>query len=137
VKVGEYVNKQLNKRGIIRLWLVQFAVTLIFAALCAVLFNIKAAISALLGGIVCIIPNACFAYKLFKYQGARAAKQIVDSFYKGEALKIILSVLLFTAVFVLCRITPFAFFASYILVLMTHWFAPWIIVNKLNRPESD
>jgi len=131
------VNKQLNKRGIMKLWIVQLTITLIIATICAIVFNINAAISALLGGIVCIIPNAYFACKIFKYQGARAAKQIVNSFYKGEALKIILSILLFTAVFVLCRITPLAFFVSYILVLMTHWFAPWIIVNKLNRPESD
>lgn len=137
VKLGEYVNKQLNKRGIIRLWLIQLGITLIIAALCALLSNMNAAISALLGGMVCIIPNAYFASTVFKHQGARAAKQIVNSFYKGEALKIILSIFLFTLVFVYCRITPFAFFASYILVLMTHWFAPWIIVNKLNRPESD
>lgn len=131
------MNKQLNKRGIIRLWLVQLGITFFLSVLFAIIFNITAAGSALLGGLVCIIPNAFFASKLFKYQGARAAKQIVNSFYKGEALKIFLSIFLFTAVFVLCRITPLAFFASYILVLMTHWFAPWIIVNKQNRPESD
>ncbi|KTD44874.1 F0F1 ATP synthase subunit I [Legionella quateirensis] len=131
------MNKQLNKRGIMRLWLVQLGITLVLAALCAIVFNIKAASSALLGGIVCIIPNAYFASKLFRHQGARAAKQIVNSFYKGEAVKIILSIFLFTAVFVFFKITPLAFFTSYILVLMTHWFAPWIIVNKQNRPESD
>ncbi|WP_298624170.1 F0F1 ATP synthase subunit I [uncultured Legionella sp.] len=131
------MNKQLNKRGIIRLWLVQLSITIVLAALCAIVFNINAASSALLGGLVCIIPNAYFASKLFKHQGARAAKQIVSSFYKGEAAKIILSICLFTAVFILFKITPLAFFTSYILVLMTHWFAPWIIVNKQNRPESD
>lgn len=131
------MNKQLSKRGIMRLWMVQLGITLFLAALCAIVFNINAGSSALLGGLVCIIPNAYFAYKLFKHQGARAAKQIVNSFYKGEAFKLILSIFLFTAVFRLCRITPLAFFASYILVLMTHWFAPWIIVNKQNRPESD
>jgi ATP synthase protein I len=131
------VNKQLNKRGIKRLWLVQLAITLCLAVLWAVVLGLNAATSALLGGLVYIIPNIYFANKLFKYQGARAAKQIVNSFYKGEALKIILSIVLFTAVFVLCKITPLAFFTSYILVLMTHWFAPCIIVNKQNRPESD
>jgi ATP synthase protein I len=102
-----------------------------------VIFGANAAGSALLGGMVCIIPNAYFARKLFKYQGARSAKQIVNSFYKGEAIKMILSIALFTAVFVYVKITPLAFFASYIMVLMTHWFAPLIIVNKQNRPESD
>ncbi|MBI2786630.1 MAG: ATP synthase subunit I [Legionella longbeachae] len=111
--------------------------TLVFATLCALIYGTNAAISALLGGMVCIVPNAYFAYKLFKYQGARSAKKIVNSFYKGEALKIIISILLFTAVFISFRITPLAFFVSYIMILMTHWFAPLIIVNKQNRPESD
>lgn len=100
-------------------------------------YDIKASASALLGGLVYIIPSAYFAFKLFKYQGARAARQIVNSFYKGEAAKIFLSMLLFTLVFALCRVNPLAFFTSYILLLMTHWISPWIIVNKQNRPESD
>ncbi|MCW8399096.1 F0F1 ATP synthase subunit I [Legionella sp. PATHC038] len=131
------MNKQLSKRGIVRLWYVQSGVTLVFAALCALVYGTNAASSALLGGVVCIVPNAYFASKLFKYQGARSAKQIVNSFYKGEALKIIISIFLFTAVFLLFKITPLAFFVSYIMIQMTHWFAPLIIVNKQNRPESD
>ncbi|HHF7375388.1 F0F1 ATP synthase subunit I [Legionella bozemanae] len=131
------MNKQLSKRGIVRLWLVQSSVTLVFAAFCALIYDINAASSALLGGMVCIVPNAYFASKLFKYQGARSAKKIVNSFYKGEALKIVISVFLFTAVFLLFKITPLAFFGAYIMILMTHWFAPLIIVNKQNRPESD
>jgi ATP synthase protein I len=131
------VNKQLSKRGIVRLWLLQTGVTLAFSTLCALLYGVNAAGSALLGGIVCIVPNAYFARKLFQYHGARAAKQIVNSFYKGEALKIVMSIFLFTAVFLLFKITPLAFFSSYIMILMTHWFAPLIIVNKQNRFESD
>ncbi|MGL5741917.1 MAG: ATP synthase subunit I [Legionella sp.] len=131
------MNKQLSKRGIVRLWLVQLGVTLIIATVSAIALNANAAISALLGGMVCFVPNAYFAIKLFKYEGARSARQIVNSFYKGEALKIVISVFLFTAVFLLFKITPLVFFASYIMILMTHWFAPLIIVNKQNRPESD
>ena len=113
-----------------RLWLLQITIVLALAAFCAIVLSIDVALSILLGGLVAIIPNAYFASKLFKYEGARAARQIVSSFYKGEALKITLSALLFTAVFMFCHVVPLAFFASYILVLMTHWFAPWIIVNK-------
>ncbi|KTD57170.1 ATP synthase subunit I [Legionella sainthelensi] len=130
------MNKQLSKRGIVRLWLVQISVTLVFAAFCVLAYSANAGISALLGGVVCIIPNAYFATKLFKYQGARSARQIVNSFYKGEALKIFISIFLFTVVFLFFKITPLAFFVSYIMILMTHWFAP-LIINKQNRPESD
>lgn len=131
------MNQQLSKRKIVRLWLIQLAVTLVLSVFCLLKYTVNAGLSALLGGLVYIIPNAYFASKLFKHQGARAAKQIVSSFYKGEALKIVLSIFLFTAVFVLFRITPLAFFLSYITVLMTHWLAPLIIVNKLNGPQSD
>ena len=131
------MNKKLSKRGIVRLWLVQLGVTLIFAVLCAIMYSTNAATSALLGSVVYLIPNAYFASKLFKHQGAHSARQIVNSFYKGEALKIIISIFLFTLVFRLLEITPLAFFISYIMMIMTHWFAPLIVVNKENRPESD
>ncbi|WP_238589465.1 ATP synthase subunit I [Legionella cincinnatiensis] len=114
----------------------QISVTLVFTVFCVLAYGANAAISALLGGMVCIIPNAYFAIKLFKYHGARSARQIVNSFYKGEALKIFISIFLFTAVFLFFKITPLAFFVSYIMILMTHWFAP-LIINKQNRPESD
>jgi ATP synthase protein I len=118
------------KHGIIRFWFLQLGLVILLTSFCAIKYNANAALSACLGGLIAIIPNALFANKLFKYQGARAAKQIVSSFYKGEALKIGLTILLFTLVFILCKITPLAFFVSYILVLMTHWLTPWIIVNK-------
>lgn len=124
------MNKRLNKHSIIRFWLVQLGLVLLLAVFFAVMFNINSAFSALLGGLVCIIPNALFARKLFKYQGAHAARQIVNNFYKGEALKIVVSIILFTLVFMFCKITPLAFFAAYVLLQMSHWFAPWIIVNK-------
>lgn len=131
------MNKQQNRRGLKRLLVVQIGTILIFALLCLLVFGVNASSSAVLGGVVCIVPNAYFASRIFKYQGARAAKQIVNSFYKGEALKIIMSMFLFTAVFISFRITPLAFFGGYIAVQITHWFAPWLIVHKQNRPESD
>lgn len=124
------MNKQLHARGIRRLWLIQFGVVFFVTLLCALFYGVKVANSVVLGGLVCLIPNMYFASNLFKYRGAQAAKQIVSSFYKGEALKIVMSMFLFTIVFVLCRINPIAFFASYSVVLITHWFTPWIIVNK-------
>jgi ATP synthase protein I len=129
--LGKYVNRHSSWRGIIRLWLLQFGVTLALAMLCTLAFGLNAGGSVILGGLVCIIPNMYFAIKLFRHQGARAIKQIVNGFYVGEALKIMLTMILFTVVLVLFRITPLAFFGSYFTILMTHWFAPWIIGNKL------
>lgn len=86
-----------------------------------------AAYSALLGGAVSILPNVYFAKKLFRYQGAHAAKQIVRNFYKGEAGKLLLSAVLFAIVFTSFNIVPLVFFIVYMVTQMMFWFAPLII----------
>ena len=84
----------------------------------------------MLGGIVAIVPSALFAKNMFRYQGARAARQIVKSFYFGEALKILSTAILFALVFIVYKVAPLAFFFTYIMVLMTYWLAPLLFANK-------
>lgn len=131
------MTRQLVLRGIFRLWLIQLILTAGFCILSTVIYGRDYGVSSLLGGLVCIVPNIWFAIKLFKYRGAHAAKRIVNSFYKGEAGKIIISVILFAAVFSLVKVKPLFFFVSYILILITHWFAPLIIDNNQHRLKSD
>ncbi|WED42958.1 ATP synthase subunit I [Legionella cardiaca] len=123
--------------GIKRFLLAQLAASLLITLGLLLIWGEKEAISALLGGLVAIIPSALFAKKLFRHQGARAARQIVKSFYLGEALKIVSTIALFTFVFMSFKIAPLAFFLTYIVVLMSHWFAPLFFANKQNRPKSD
>ena len=131
------MDNQQGVRGARRLFACQFAVTLLLAVLAMLFSGVIAAESAILGGLVCILPNAYFARKLFRYNGAGAAKKIVDSFYRGEALKIFLSIALFTLVFKFFIIVPLIFFAVYIVTQMVFWFSPLIFVNNYNGPESD
>lgn len=131
------VKNQQGLRGARRLFIGQLGVSILIAIALTCFAGTKAGLSAILGGLVSAIPNAVFAIKLFQYQGARAAKQIVNSFYIGEVLKIILSIVLFALVFIFFKIVPLVFFATYIVVQMMVWFAPLIFDNKQNRPESD
>ena len=48
--------------------------------------------SLLLGGLVAVVPQAYFAVKVFRYSGARSARQIARSSYVGEVGKFALSV---------------------------------------------
>ncbi|MDP1602499.1 MAG: ATP synthase subunit I [Legionella sp.] len=129
-------NKQ-NMQGIKRLLALQFILCVLITACVLLAYGFQSAISALLGGLVAFIPSALFAVKFFRHQGARAARQIVKDFYVGEFLKILSSILLFTLVFIVFEVVPLAFFLTYIAVVMTHWFAPLILDNKQNGPESD
>ena len=131
------MKNQQGLQGAKRLLAWQLGITLLLASIAIVVSGLTAAVSALLGGSVSIVPNAYFARKLFRHQGAHAAKQIVSSFYKGEASKIALSIVMFALVFKFFIITPLIFFIVYIVVQMLFWFAPLIFATKQNRPESD
>ena len=128
-----------NRQGIQsaqRLLLIQLGVTVLIATIVLLISNATDATSAIVGGMVCLVPNVYFASKVFEYNGVRAARQIVNGFYKGEALKLMLSVALFAMVFKFLKVNPLVFFVAYIAAQMVYWFAPLIIVNK-NRLKRD
>ena len=110
--------------------MLQTVIILLIALIAAIKSGEKAALSALLGGLIAVIPHALFAVIYFRSSGARAAKQIVTDFYKGEAVKIFLSVGLFALVFVTYSIAPGAFFLTYITVQLTYWLTPWFMVEN-------
>ena len=69
-----------------RLLLAQLAMAVLFP-LVLLPFGTIAALSAALGGIACLVPGLAFAYRAFRFSGARSAKKILQSFYSGEAIK--------------------------------------------------
>ena len=77
----------------------QAALAVVLTAL-ALLKGREAAIAMGLGAGIAIAGSLYFALQAFRHAGARQAPQIVRSFYKGEAGKFIITVLLFAAVFV-------------------------------------
>lgn len=128
-----------NRQGVEgakRLLVFQLCWTLLAVSIAWLLLSDTAAISAGLGGLVSVVPNAYFARQLFQYQGARQARQIVNRFYKGEAMKLLLTVVLFAMVFKWVVIIPLVFFIVYITTQMVFWFSP-LIFNNQNRPERD
>jgi ATP synthase protein I len=73
-----------------------FAVVLITFAL---IKGTGAATAVGLGAGIAVVGNSYFVLQAFRYAGAGQASQIVRSFYKGEAGKFVITVLLFAAVF--------------------------------------
>jgi ATP synthase protein I len=73
--------------------------------------------SALVGGLIAIIPNMLFAYKAFKYAGAQASEKVVDSFFSGVKLKMALMALLLALAFKFLVLLPVPFFVVFSLVL--------------------
>ncbi|ASP37888.1 ATP F0F1 synthase subunit I [Bacterioplanes sanyensis] len=103
--------------------LIQLVVTLIVALL-AWLHSDVAAGSALLGGLLCALPNAYFIWRVFRFTGARSTPRIVQSLYRGEAWKFLLTAMGFAVVFI--HVEPLnylALFAGYLTVQLGHVFS--------------
>lgn len=81
--------------------------------------------SALLGGLIFLLPHGYFALKAFRYSGARSAKKIMSSFYQGEAGKLILCAISFTMVFKWIQpLDIAALFLTFAIMLVTNWLTP-------------
>ena len=98
------------------------------------LFLVKGPVSAgsaLLGGLVFILPNAYFTSRAFRFQGARSAKKIVHSIYKAEVIKLASTAFLFVLVFYFIKpLDPFGLFAAFIGTQAVSWVAAARLTHK-------
>jgi len=86
--------------------------------------------SALLGGLIGIIPNIVFALKAFRYAGAKSAKKVVESFFSGVKIKMVLTAILFSLVFKFLVIQPIPFFGMFCLVMVMPLLQPIFLKEK-------
>ena len=83
--------------------------------------------SILAAGLVTIIPNIVFALKAFKYAGAKSSKLVVESFFSGVKLKMVLTALLFVLVFKFLVLLPIPFFSMFCLIMALPLVTPFYI----------
>ncbi len=91
---------------------------LVGVALAAVLWGIygnTAGYSAMLGSLICVIPNAFLALRLVVPRRDPGARALIGAAWVGEIGKLALTVLFFTLVFTLVRpLSAAALFAGFI-----------------------
>jgi len=96
----------------------QLITTTLVVAIVA-LVNSAWVISAVFGCLICMVPSIYFAYRVFKYQGAKYAAHITQGFYRAEAGKFLLTIVGFAMVFSTYKnVRVDILFASYLAVLM-------------------
>jgi len=112
-------------------FIVQFLLCIAVALIALLTLNLVTAYSILLGGFISIVPNGYFAWKAFRYRGARNTPLIVKSFYAGETGKLIMTVVLFALVFAGVRpIDELAIIVSFIVNIIVGLLATaWVSVT--------
>ncbi|MCG9728132.1 F0F1 ATP synthase subunit I [Vibrio brasiliensis] len=113
-----------------QLLMIQFSAVTLLAAGMAVAVNAEWGLSALIGGGIFVIANAVFALCAFMFSGARAAKRIAASFYTGEVLKILITVVLFTVAYMYMQVELVPLKLTYLLALGINICAPVLFINN-------
>lgn len=116
-----------HQREIRHMLLTQVKISLALLALSLVLAGWPGLKTAMIACAVYWIPYLCSLKLTFRYQGASAAKQIMRSLYRGEALKIALSVILFALAFVFFTLVPWIFFGVYVCMQLMAWLMLMIV----------
>lgn len=103
----------------LRLIVLQVVVTVAVGAIAGLIGGATAFISALLGGLCCVLPNGLFALRLFV--NARSGRANPMSFFIGEFFKIALTLaLLGVTVWFYRDLNWLAFLAGFVLALKSY-----------------
>lgn len=107
-----------------RLLLTQLAIAILFPLVLLPLGTV-AAMSAAAGAWACLVPSSYFAYRAFRFSGARSALLILQSFYSGQAMKLIMTAVIFALIFIYMKpLNVAALFSGFIVVQSALWFTP-------------
>ncbi len=90
----------------------------------------EAALAALAWGWTAVLANLYFAIQAFRFSGARASQEMVQAFYRGEAGKFVIVMLLFIAAFRLLpgvRESAAYLFSAFFIVYGIAWVAPLLL----------
>ena len=113
---------QKSHQVAIRILLYQMGITAIVTLL-FLAHSGMAAMSALVGGLISIIPNSVFVLVTHRHGGAQSARKIMSSFYLGEVLKILLTATMFAVAFIFLPIKIEPLLVTYILCLGSFFMA--------------
>ena len=112
-------------------FVIQFFICVIAALVSYLLLDFVVAYSILLGGFISIVPNGYFAWKAFRYRGARNTPLIIKSFYAGETGKLIMTGVFFALVFAGIRpLNELAVIVSFIIAIIVGLVATAWVNNK-------
>jgi len=106
------------------------SVVLICTLVSYFIWGLEYAQSIMAAGVVTIIPNIVFALKAFKYAGAKSSKLVVESFFSGVKLKMVLTALLFVLAFKFLALLPIPFFSMFCIIMVLPLLMPFVIKNS-------
>jgi ATP synthase protein I len=114
------LSKQIqNKAYRIVLW--QLVGVFILTLIALLVSGLDSGFSVLAGGLAYGIPNLIFVWRVFRYAGAQQMTQFAAAFFAGEAIKLILSGILFLLVVKTLPVSLLSVLVGFIGAIVSFW----------------
>lgn len=108
------MNRPLHRNDALMAIIAQSSLVFVLLWIVWVGFGHQAAGAFALGGMICVIPNLCMYRMVFAHFGASQTKRIIQAFYLGEAVKLLLTALGFAGAFLIPGVMPLWLFLGFI-----------------------
>ena len=112
----------IPKPELLKATMYQLAVLLVLVVMISMTDKLMA-VSALMGGLIQILPQAWFSWQAFKYAGASNVDKVVQSMYRGELGKVVMTATLFAILFTVDKQWNYlALFTTFLVMIPLQWF---------------
>jgi ATP synthase protein I len=111
------------KKATTKILVIQLIITLFAATVCFASTGTRDAYSAFVGGGISIIATLYFAQQVFSLGIGTPAAKIARRFYIGEAVKLVLTAVLFGIAILWLHVSFLPLFLTYIATLLAYWLA--------------
>ena len=112
----------IPKPELLKATLCQLATLLVLVVMISMTDKLMA-VSALVGGLIQILPQAWFSWQAFKYAGASNVDKVVQSMYRGELGKVVMTATLFAILFTVDKQWNYlALFTTFLVMIPLQWF---------------
>ncbi|MGR8919789.1 MAG: ATP synthase subunit I [Gammaproteobacteria bacterium] len=113
----------------------QLGAALAIAAVCAVMFDPHIGYSALVGGLIGVLPNYYLAGRLSRRPAGATAIQSLRGIYVGEFIKILFTIALFVIAIRLLHVEFLTVVLTYLAMMVVNWLA-LLLADLGERPRS-
>lgn len=114
-------------------FLIQILITLFISGIFAYTKGLDFGISAILGGMICILPSLLFAVIFFKNAATKAPDKIAQAFYWAEAVKLLIFIILLSLVLQWSKLKPVPLFIVFISAQLAFWAIPWLTASNKKK----
>ncbi|MFC6441665.1 ATP synthase subunit I [Bowmanella sp. JS7-9] len=105
-----------------KILIAQLVVTGLASAISGAMYGMNGAISGLAGGVSCILPFMIFSWFFFRTVGASQLQQTMRNIYRGQSLKLLISIGLFCAVYQWSGLILSVMLLTYAATTASQWF---------------